>query len=330
VVGLRGYRYSVLATVSAVALMVSVERGAIAADFTPTCQDDRWWLSAEGQYLFYDGDPAKYGIDNDEDGDNDFAMKLKPDDGWGVGGEIGFQPACSPWSFLGRVRYGQSNKEKDHDTQYSTFDGGFTSGSAEADHREKHWIVDLEIGRDVGLGALSEDSNVRVFAGLRFAHFKGKGSMTTNYYSHFGYSNYTIERRSNADFKRKFTGIGPRIGFDAMLPFDEHFSLDLGAAGALLFGKQKFEVDGTNYSNFESNDDIREKRSKTVVVPNLEASAAFSWLVTDNAQISLGYRIDSYWDVYDTGDIVGGRDEGDRIIHGPFLKFTIGIGGDGG
>ena len=310
--GTGTFRYTVLATVSAAALMVTIERGPLAADIVPAAQD-RWWFSVEGQYLLYDGDSANYAFD-----ENDPSLKLKPDDGWGIGGEIGFQPADSPWSFLGRVRYGQSNKEKDH--LYSTFDG--YAGNTDADHREEHIIADLEIGRDVGLGALGEGSNIRLFAGLRFAHFKGDGSLSTHY-SSFG------PFRSDVDIKRKFTGIGPRIGFDAMLPLAEQFSLDVGAAGAVLFGKQKFESHG-NYSAFGTEfSENSESRSKNAVVPNLEASAAFSWLITDNAKFSLGYRVDSYWDVYDNGTIFDGRDEGDRIIHGPFIKLTIGTGGGG-
>jgi hypothetical protein len=321
VLGTGTFRYTVLATVSAVALMVTVERGPLAADIAPVAQD-RWWFSVEGQYLLYDGDSANYAFDED-----DPSLKLKPDDGWGVGAEIGFQPADSLWSFLGRVRYGQSNKENKNDSYYSTFDGGFGSAFREADHREEHIIADLEIGRDVGLGALGEGSNIRLFGGVRFAHFKGKGSLSTSFYSNFGGNPY--DGAADVDIKRKFTGIGPRIGFDAMMPLSEQFSLDVGAAGAVLFGKQKYEASGTYYSSFGGGD-IHEKRSKNVVVPNLEASAAFSWLITENAKFSLGYRVDSYWNVYDNGPIFGDDDNGDRIIHGPFIKLTIGVGGDGG
>jgi hypothetical protein len=323
--GTGTFRYTVLATVSAAALMVTIERGPLAADLAPVAQD-HWWFSLEGQYLLFDGDKAKY--DSPPDSNQDVLFKLRPDDGWGIGGEIGFQPADSPWSFLGRVRYGQSNKDKDDSNFfYSTFDG-FSSSSAKADHREEHVIADLEIGRDVGLGALGEGSNFRLFGGVRFAHFKGKGSISTNnsfYYSSFdnGFGS------SDIDVTRKFTGIGPRIGFDAMIPLSDQFSLDVGAAGAALFGKQKFKASGNvSYSGFGPYD-VDRKRSKNVVVPNLEASAAFSWLITDDAKFSLGYRVDSYWDVYDDGAIFGGRDEGDRIIHGPFIKLTIGTGGGG-
>jgi hypothetical protein len=311
--GFGKYRYTLLVTVSAAALMMTVERGPLAADIAAPVAQDHWWFSAEGQYLIYDGDDPDYGF-NGKDFD------LKPNDGWGVGGEIGFQPADSPWSFLGRVRYGESNKEDD-DTFYSNF-AGFAAG--DADHREEHIIADLEIGRDVGLGAMDDGPNLRLFAGLRFAHFKGKGSVSTNY-SVFG-----ISGSADIDEKRKFTGIGPRIGFDAMMPLSDQFSLDVGAAGAVLFGKQKFKAEGTSYSSFGATTDINDKRSRNVMVPNLEASAAFSWLITDDAKFSLGYRVDSYFDVYDNGPIFGDRDAGDRIIHGPFIKLTIGTGGDGG
>lgn len=310
------FRYLVLATVSATALMITIERGPLAADITPV-EEDKWWFAVEGQYLLYDGDSAEYDIEG-KDGDS---FDLKPTDGWGIGGEIGFQEAGSVWSYLARVRYGRSNKDSSSFYFYAS-SPIYTSGSAAADHREEHFIADLEIGRDVGLGALGDGSNVRLFAGLRFARFKGKGS----YFSSF-YSSASPGSGSDVNMKRTFIGIGPRIGFDAIVPLAEEFSFDLGAAGALLFGKQKFKASGNYY--FYGTYDIDDKRSKFVVVPNLEASAALSWLVTDDAKFSLGYRVDSYFGVYDNGAMFGDSDSGDRIIHGPFIKLTINTGGGG-
>ena len=324
--GYEKYRYTLLVTVSAAALMVTVERGPLAADIAAPVAQDQWWVSVEGQYLLFDGDKARYSLDGAEGfgdafGRHNFKDKLKPDDGWGIGGEIGFRPADSLWSYVGRLRYGQSNKEKSKNGgfYYSSFydNSGF---NGKADHREEHIIADLEIGRDVGLGAFGDGSNLRVFGGVRFAHFKGKGSISSSNYSWDG-----PDVNGEAKVERKFTGIGPRIGFDAIMPLSDTFALDVGAAGSVLFGKQKFDASG-HYSSFGSGE-IDQERSKTVVVPNLEASAAFSWLVTDNAKFSLGYRVDSYFDVYDNGDVFGSRDEGDRIIHGPFIKLTIGSGG---
>lgn len=312
--GFGKYRYGLLVTVSAVALMVTVKQGPLAADIATPVAQDHWWFAAEGQYLFFDGDDPNYDIDGKD-------FDVAPRDGWGIGGEVGFQPADSLWSFLGRVRYGQSNKEDDHFV-YSNFP--FYS-SGEADHREEHIIADLEIGRDVGLGAMGDGSNLRLFAGVRFAHFKGKGSVSTSFDFYFG-----PEGSSDVDEKRTFTGIGPRIGFDATMPLSDQFAFDIGAAGAVLFGKQKFKASGTYEANFIGTGIIDEKRSKNTVVPNLEGSAALSWLITDDAKFSLGYRVDSYFDVYDDGEVFGSRDEGDRIIHGPFIKLTIGTGGGGG
>jgi len=317
---LRTFRSTVLATVSATALFVTVERDALAADVVAPGQD-RWWAAVEGQYLFFDGDSALYGLfENDPIG-----ISLEPKEGWGVGGEVGFQPAGSPWSFLARLRYGESNKEDGESSFYMESDEPpfIAGGQASADHRERHYMADLEIGLDVGLGTLGDGSNIRLFAGLRYAQFKGKGAVSSNFSSSGYYSGYET---GDLDYKRTFSGIGPRIGFGAMMPLADQFALDVAAAGALLFGKQKHKLSGSVTSSgtaFEP--DI--SRSKSVVVPNLEASAALSWLVTENAKFSLGYRVDSYFGLYDTAAPFDERDKGDRIIHGPFVKVSIGDGG---
>ncbi|MFZ5675800.1 MAG: Lpg1974 family pore-forming outer membrane protein [Pseudomonadota bacterium] len=126
--------------------------------------------------------------------------------------------------------------------------------------------------------------------------------------------------------KRTFDGIGPRLGFDATMPLADSFALDVGVAGALLFGKQKLKVSGSGLIGGDILP-IDVERSKTVTVPNLEASAALSWLVAENAKFSLGYRVDSYFGVYDVGATDSDHDKGDRIMHGPFIKLTIGGGG---
>jgi len=217
------------------------------------------------------------------------------------------------------VRYGESNKDKDNSHFYSTFDGFDNNGSSKADHRENHLIADLEIGRDVGLGMFGDGSNLRLFGGVRFAHFKANGHFSTQFYSSFGPTSNSAEYK----VKREFNGIGPRVGFDAVVPLSDMFALDLGAAGALLYGKQKYKAKGSAYYSGFGTDNFDEQRSKMTWVPNLEASAAFSWLITENAKFSLGYRVDAYFDVYDDGGLEG-RDEGDRIIHGPFVKLTVG------
>lgn len=319
--GLRTFRYAVLVTVSAAASVVAMERETLAADVVAP-PGDRWWLSLEGQYLLFDGDSALYGAGEQDS----LAIQLKPKDGWGVGAEVGFQPGDSPWSFVGRLRYGESSKKDGSDSSGWVDGASFLRSTSTADHRERNAIVDLEIGRDVGLGALGDGSGLRLFGGLRYGQFKGKGGDQTSvvfsnpFDSGSGYS--------DVDFTRTFAGIGPRIGFDAIMPLDDRFSFDFGASGALLFGKQKLKDSGQGYNqDDDSFFEVDDRRSKSVVVPNLEATAAISWRVTDNAKVALGYRVDSYFDVYDVSGPFDDRDEGDRIIHGPFIKLTVGGGG---
>ncbi len=91
-----------------------------------------------------------------------------------------------------------------------------------------------------------------------------------------------------------------------------------------MFGKRKASANGMSYSSFGSNP-ISVSRSKSAVVPNLDASAALSYLLSPNAKLSVGYRVDAYFNAFDTGNQAGAS-EGDRIIHGPFAKFTVEFG----
>lgn len=286
------YRYVLLSTVSAVALLVSVERETFAQE--AMTDGARWWLSAEGQFLMFGGDaPESSGLNVD------------PETGWSGAAEFGIQQYGSPWSAVARVRYGQSDKQ-------SAAYGGYYATTSQ--YEESHAIVDLEIGRDVGLGSLlGENATARVHGGVRFARFEG--DMSGTYSSFYGAGNGSTEHT--------FTGIGPRVGIDADVPLTGNLSADVGASGALLFGTRKTE--GT-YSSFYGSGSF--SRRDNVVVPNVEASAALTYLLGENAKLSVGYRVDQYWNVLDTNPSAGGgTQEGDRTIHGPFFRVTIGGSG---
>lgn len=286
----KNCRYFLLATVSAIALSVSIERGAHAADLAPICSAN-WWASAEGHYLMFGGS-----------GPNAFGGSPDPKDGWGVAAEVGGR-SCEGYSGVARVRYGRSHKESEY-----TFFTSTTSAGSGASYEESHVIADLEIGRDVGLGSMeSGEGNVRVHAGLRFAYFDGESE--GNYY----YSSYV-----SAD--HKFVGIGPRIGIDANIPVSANAAFDLRAAGAVLFGTR--EVEGFYISTATSGSVSRE--DSAVIVPNVEASAALSYLLGENANIAVGYRVDHYWNVLDMNPFPGSTDKTSRTIHGPFIRLTVG------
>ena len=287
------YRYFLLATVSAVALNISIERGVKAADVAvddPVCATN-WWFSAEGQYLLYEGKgPEMYGLSPD------------PEDGWGGGAAIGGSN-CEGLSGVARVRFGRS-KNKREETSYSSF---ATTGT-DAAYQERHFIADLEIGRDVGLGSMDAgDGYVRVHGGLRYAYFDGNsdGSLYTSAF---------------VDADHEFWGIGPRIGVDAALPVGGNAAVDLRAAGAVLFGRRK--VEGFFYSTFTSGPVSRS--DSVVVVPNVEASAALAFFLGENANIAVGYRLDHYWNVIDRNPFPGSSSKTNRTLHGPFLRVSVG------
>ena len=295
------YRYVLLATVSATALLVSVERGPNAQE--AMTDGAHWWLSVEGQYMMFGGDaPSAYGLNVD------------PEQGWGGAVEFGIQQYGSPWSAVARVRYGRSDTEQDSRTTYSGFYGSYVNTDT-AQYRESHTIADLEIGRDVGLGSMGGgNATARIHGGVRFAHFDGDLSGT--YSSFYGSGGIRSEHT--------FTGIGPRVGIDANLPLAQNVSADLRASGAVLFGTRKVEG---NYSGFYASGPFS-RRENSVVVPNVEASAAVTYLFGDNAKLAVGYRVDHYWNVFDTNPFSGGSSrDGDRTIHGPFFRVTIGGSG---
>lgn len=317
-----GFRLKVLCTVSAAVMMMAADQ--VSAAEIVAAGQGKWWLSLEGQYQLYGGDSVDYSGAPGGDYYPQFAM---PDDGWSMGGEFGFRPADGPWSFVGRLRYGQSGTDKLGGSYADLGEEETFTSQASARHRETQIIADLEIGRDVGLGMLGEGASLRVFGGVRFGQFKGKGAFSSSFYfSGYG-GQFQSSGGTDLDIERTFIGAGPRIGVDAMMPLPlvERVSLSVGVAGALLFGKQKLKASGSYFTYFGSGN-YELERSDAVVVPNLETSLALSWLVSESAKFSLGYRIDRYFDVY---DISGGRDiyeEGDRVIHGPFLKISIGGG----
>ena len=93
---LRGVRHRILATASAMALLLIVE-GDASAD--PAPGTDRFWLSLTGDYLMYGGDSANYSASPT------LPLSLKPRHGLGGEVELGFQPVDSLYSFVGRLKY---------------------------------------------------------------------------------------------------------------------------------------------------------------------------------------------------------------------------------
>jgi hypothetical protein len=303
----RTARRALLTSVSAVALFAMIEGDVPGAR---AGEQPEVWIKLFGEYNEWDGGtPAGFWPTPPLD----FSLG----DGFGVGGELGFR-VDELHTIIARIRY----NEMDRVGNSASYSAIKYYAAATGTHREHAIIGDLEIGRDVGLGMFGAgDGKLRVHAGLRIAHFEGQSDVSQSFYLvpiFFGYLDQDIERQ--------FTGAGPRLGFDASLPLGSWASLDFTGAGALLFGRHSFDLDGSGFF-FIVPITVEQNRSDFVVVPNVDASAAFTFKLGANTSMSLGYRVDAFFNVHDDGG--ADHDEGDRIIHGPFGSITIALPGGG-
>ena len=311
-------REALLVTVSAIALTVAVEGRVWAADIpqapvAPAVSSPaETWIAVEGAWNRFDGDtmgesPTYY--------PGGYALSLRNtdfDDGWGAALEVGHQPGGSLFDYVGRVRF----RTNDGNSRYSYPGGyyygpGYSGASRKID--EDQIIVDFEVGRDLGIGSYGQ-TKTRAHFGVRFAHFDANSN--TQYPTYYGAYSYGIRANS------KTWGIGPRIGINSDIQLGEsNFMLELDLAGALLFGKRDstsrstYGYVGYQYPVYRASND------ESVVIPNLEAAAAISYLFGDNLSASLGYRFDGYWNAVEQDGFFGTND-GNRFVHEVFLRGT--------
>lgn len=307
-------RNALLASASAIALLISSERGVEAQEAPATIP--RWILSAETQYIMFGGDTVS-------------SAGLDADPGWAGAVSLFTQAPGSPVSFKARLRYGKSG-EASSSTATSTY-SSFASSSSSSSSRtsERFLIADAEFGRDVGIGALPQGSSLRVHGGLRFAYMKAKAdNSSASAYSYSGF--YSSSNSSSTKTENSFAGIGPRIGADLTVPVMNRLTANVGAAGSLLFGKRKSSSSTAtafaSYSSFgggSGSSSATSNRSSNAIVPNAELSASLTYLLGDRASLTGGYQVDHYWGVFD--DQATGK--ANRTIHGPFVRFNIQLGG---
>lgn len=299
------------------------------------------------------------------------ASLQKPlDASFGFEGKISLEPEGSDWMFSAGLRYGRSNGAKHihHQTAPKSFD--FRVGSyqkyiplppsygkfadAVAHKSENHAILDFQAGKDMGLGIFGNHGQATVNVGLRFAQFRNDTQMALNSgpdpfgYKYFGTAiKFPIFRpftyRAKLQASRSFTGFGPSISWDASTlaigtSNDAEFTLDWGAHAALLFGRQKANVQHqtSEYYKappFKGNPSglihpvykigTQHRRARSVVVPNIGAMAGVS-LKFPNAKVSLGYRADFFFGAMDTG--LDTHKSTTRGFYGPYASISFGLG----
>ena len=281
---------------------------------------------------------------------------------FGGEGKISFQPQNSDWVFSASVLYGRTNGHKvTHDqtrgcpckivvgthTKYITPNPGFKKFSdVHTSNNENHAVLDFQAGRDVGLGLFSKVIESTISFGVRFAQFESKQAATIKADPDFYFPTslkYPVRHHSYAvtsRTERSFRGLGPSISWNAsasMLgnPEGGELTLDWGANGAVLFGRQKTQGHHQSVATyFKSGHFIghvttyppmrsaNPARTKSVIVPNAGGFAGFSYRFP-NEEFSLGYRADFFFGALDGGvDYAKSENQG---FYGPFASVSVGL-----
>lgn len=265
----------------------------------------KWWIEGGAQFIFWDGTKNLIG-----DG---ITGSIKPGDGYGIFGEIGYHMPDSPWSISFGAKYGE-NKSQSKAVD-SVVVGALLFFGSNTTNKEHFLRWDVVLGYDVNL-AMFPNAEAKIIGGLRFLRFHADENGTILD------TNSGVNGPDNTD--RRFAGLGPRIGVEISNPLTENTAVEMKAAAALLFGKRKFKKNLT--ALLAGGGPLltdTTTRSKSAVVPNLEFFMGLSYLFPGTMmKVTGGYHVDAYFNVMDAGCRCFAK-KGDRIFHGPKLKVRV-------
>jgi iron complex outermembrane receptor protein len=200
----RGFRWHLLTSVSALALLASVTmRDAKAAD--DDADRPTVWIELGGEMDHITGQGNAYSpaFLTNYFSSSILQQRLTPVEAqnpppfsFGGEGKITFQPENSDWVFSAAVRYGRSNNTRhvNHQTtkvHYNKYKSGVPIASQIANgnvftqekfvdshisHGESHAVLDFMAGKDVGLGMFGHNGSSVLSLGVRFAQFSNRSS----------------------------------------------------------------------------------------------------------------------------------------------------------
>lgn len=253
------FRFQLLATVSAIALLGSMVGSAKAAD--DSSERPVIWIELggqlsrldEGQEAFspalMDVRPSMFSPSQKFEGASRYSFDET--------GKISLQPSESDWVFSASVRFGRSAAKRDinqqtnppaFSTHYSYGSGiktyafnpyGAKFAETSVQRTESHSILDFQAGKDVGLGLFGSTAGSSVFSlGVRYAQFSMKSNIAlksdpdwhfvylTLHFPNYGITHFRLVKsqpyHSNAaslQVEDSFRGIGPSLSWNASSPF---------------------------------------------------------------------------------------------------------------
>jgi hypothetical protein len=262
----RDVRWSLLATVSSLALATATCIPAHAADETDRATV---WIELGAQLDRIQGSETPYlppfldnGIPRPFETVSSAAIQRSPRYSLGGEGKISFEPHGSDWSLAAAVRYGRSSSVKHLHQQTSEiqYSGVNLMGTEKiynpltkftdttSAHKASYLIADFTAGHDVGLGLWSGNHSTSVDFGVRFAQFTAKTNTAIhelpddfklrvplppspffpNFHKYKTYSHHHSFYGQNS-VTRSFSGLGPTLSLHGSQPLSE------GEEGAVTF-----------------------------------------------------------------------------------------------
>lgn len=363
----KTFQHQLLTTVSTLALVVVAGVHPVLAGDS---QRPTVWIELGGQLerISGQGDPftppfvTTYADSPGFSSGSPIVAQKSPRYSKGLEGKLSFAPQGSEWIYTAALRYGRANGGRRIHQQtaglplptsafYHSRPGWDpvpikAFSDVRTKDAESHFLLDFTAGKEVGFGALGHGGDSTFSFGIRFAQFTSDksvqmnarpeihlyGALPAKYWSNFAAAGHS---------ERSFQGLGPSVSWNgsaALTGTDEGgITLDWGAGGAILFGRQKANVTQSvsetkleMYNFFYSNPVIydhsppRASRRHSLVVPNIGGSVGLSFR-RQNAKISFGYRADFFFGAMDAG--IDTRKTSDVSFHGPFAAISIGLGG---
>ena len=274
-----------------------------------------------------------------------------PGVGYDWDGKLSIQPDDTGWIFSAAIQFGKAKRgpkaTHDQDNPTGTFFGrpvpptyAFTDSHSVSD--ASHLILDFQAGKDLGLGLFGGHGSSSINFGIRVAQFSedARGTMTSQVSAPHKYSG-GVARSASLHAARSFSGVGPSIDWNGSLPMigslANGIAFDWGANAAVLFGRQKANVDrhtkALQYVSFYATAPVLltqststpPTRRKQVIVPNIGGFAGLSYRLSGRGKIALGYRADFFFGAIDGG--IETRKSENVGFYGPFASVSIGIGG---
>jgi opacity protein-like surface antigen len=253
-------------------------------------------------------------------------------------------PPCwlSPYHVSGQFRYGQNNGGSDPfsltgvNVPFLTTSGTSAPGVVNATgsgtlNSESHWLVDLGVGRDFGLGS----GNVQTTLGVRVAEITSTGSGAASVQACLSgeppgpFCTTPASGGFSFQSRSQFLGVGPRLGINGSQPLAGSWAFDYLGGVAVLFGDRSLNATQTvsatlTISPFTALTSITAlNSSSTVGVLNLDAQAGISYWLTQNFKLTASYRFDGYWGAMTIIEPNGAPGQQDRFYYGPMLRGTI-------